>query len=115
MDDAAVIPVTIFVSVCKVFVFLHPTLQTNRDLGVLRNQIGAEGLAAAIEFLPGQYNKRMLNSKAARAAYITTLLAHKQRPFIWESFRPRTLEVAHGEENYFDVVSSNLCCMEEHC
>lgn len=113
-DDTAVIPVTIFVSVCKAFTFSRPTLQTNRDLGVLRNQIGAEGLTAVIEFLPGQYDKRMLNSKAARAAYITTLLAHKQRPFIWEYFRPGTIETSRGEDNYFDVVSSNLRCTEEY-
>jgi hypothetical protein len=115
MDDAVVILVIIFVLVCKVFTFLHPTLQTNQDLGVLQNQIGGEGLKVAIEFLPGQYNKCMLNSKVVRAAYITTLLTHKQHPFIWEYFHPRTLEIDCGEENYFDVVSLDLCCMEECC
>lgn len=83
-------------------------LQTNRDLGNLRHQIGAEALAAVIEFLPSQYNKRALDSKAARAAYISTLLASKQRPFIWEYFRPGAIELPRGEETYYDEVSHNL-------
>jgi len=36
---------------------------TNRELSVLRNQIGAEALIAVIEYLPRQYTKRMLGSK----------------------------------------------------
>jgi len=82
-DDAVVIP-------------------TNRDLGVLRNQIGAEALMAVIEYLPTQYTKRMLGSKSERATYITTLLESKQRPFVWEYFRPGTIEIPRGEETYYD-------------
>jgi hypothetical protein len=82
------------------------TPQTNRDLGVIRNQIGSEGLAAAIEYIPAQYNKRMLDSKAARSAYIETLLTSGQYPFIWEYFRPGTIELPNGEERYYDEVSA---------
>ncbi|KAF9781703.1 hypothetical protein BJ322DRAFT_1023073 [Thelephora terrestris] len=77
-------------------------LPTNRELGVLRNQIGTKGLQAVIEFLPTQYTNRMLDSKAQRAAYVSTLLNSKQRPFIWEYFRPRTIEVPAGQEKYYD-------------
>jgi hypothetical protein len=79
-------------------------LPTNRDLGVLRNQIGSEALWAVIEYLPSQYTKRMLGSKTERASYITTLLESKQRPFIWEYFRPGTIEIPLGEETYYDQV-----------
>jgi hypothetical protein len=81
-------------------------LQTNRDLGVIQNQIGSEGLAAVIEYIPAQYSKRMLDSKAARSAYIETLLASAQCPFIWEYFRPGTIELPNGEEKYYDEVST---------
>lgn len=81
-DDAAVIP-------------------TLRDLGVLRNQIGNEGLTAVIEYLPSQYTKRMLGSKDTRAKYIETILADPQRPFIWEYFRPGTIPLAR-ENAYYD-------------
>jgi hypothetical protein len=77
--------------------------QTIRDIGVLRNQIGNEGLSAVIEFLPGQYTKRTLNSKTARANYVTTVLADPQRPFIWEFFRPGTIPLA-GEHVFYDEV-----------
>ena len=71
-------------------------------MGVLRNQIGAEALDAVIEHLPTQYTKRMLGSKVERAHYVTTLLANTQSPFIWEYFRPGTLETS--EEKFFDQV-----------
>lgn len=80
-------------------------MQTLRDVGVLRNQIGSEALATVIEYLPSQYDKRMLNSKAARARYISTVLADPQRPFIWEYFRPGTIPLA-GERKYYDEVCS---------
>ena len=75
---------------------------------MLRNQIGNEGLAAVIEYLPSQYNKRALGSVSARAAYIATVLGSKQRPFIWEHFRPGTIPIPRGEEAYYDEVSSRL-------
>ena len=78
-------------------------MQTLRDLGVLRNQIGNEGLEAVIEYLPGQYTKRMLGSKDARAKYVMTVLAERQRPFIWEYFRPGTIPLP-GERPYYDEV-----------
>ena len=68
--------------------------QTLRDLGVLRNQIGNEGLTAVIEYLPSQYTKRMLGSTEARAKYIATVLADPQRPFVWEHFCPGTIPLA---------------------
>jgi hypothetical protein len=77
--------------------------QTLRDIRVLRNQIGNEGLNAVIEFLPSQYTKRMLNSKEARERYVTTVLADPQRPFIWEFFRPGTIPLA-GERAFYDEV-----------
>jgi len=81
---------------------------TNRELAVLRSQIGAEALKAVIEYLPSQYSKRMLNSKIERASYIATLLQSKQRPFIWEYFRPGTIEIPRGEETYYDKVCAHL-------
>ena len=79
------------------------SLQTLRDIGVLRNQIGSEGLAAVVEYLPEQYTQRMLNSKDSRAEYVTTVLADSQRPFIWKSFRPGTIPLA-GKDAYYDQV-----------
>ena len=73
-------------------------------MSVLRNQIGTEGLTAVIEFLPSQHTKRMLGSKSQRAAYVSTLLNSNQRPFIWEYFRPGTIETPKGEEAYYDEV-----------
>ena len=81
------------------------SMQTVRDLGVLRNQIGSEGLTAVIEHLPRQYSKRMLRSKEARANYVATVLASPQRPFVWEFFRPGTIPLA-GERAYYDEVCS---------
>ena len=55
-DDAAVVPV----SACHHDNENHQThanSQTLRDLGVLRNQIGSEGLTAVIEYLPSQFTK----------------------------------------------------------
>ena len=78
-------------------------MQTLRDLGVLRNHVGAEGLAAVIEYLPRQYTKRMLGSKDSRAKYVAKILADPQRPFIWEYFRPGTIPLA-GERAYYDEV-----------
>jgi hypothetical protein len=72
-------------------------------MGVLRNQIGSEGLATVIEYLPDQYTKRMLNSKDARAKYVATVLTDSQRPFIWEYFRPGTIPLA-GTDAYYDQV-----------
>lgn len=89
-------------------------LPTNRDLSVLRSQIGAEALTAVIEYIPGQYTKRMLGSKTERASYITTLLESKQRPFIWEYFRPGTVEIPRGEETYYDEVCRHLSQMPDH-
>jgi hypothetical protein len=53
-DDAAVSPVTDFPLETTQNI-LTPHLQVNRDLGVLRSKIGAEGLAAATECLPGEW------------------------------------------------------------
>ena len=78
-------------------------MQTLWDLGVLRNQIGNEGLEAVIEYLPGQYTKQMLGSKDARAKYVMTVLAERQRPFIWEYFHPGTIPLP-GEHPYYDGV-----------
>lgn len=78
-------------------------MQTLRDVGALRNQIGSEGLTAVIEYLPSQYSKRMLGSKEARAKYVTTVLADPQRPFVWEYFRPGTIPLP-GERAYYDEV-----------
>ena len=72
---------------------------------MLRNQIGNEGLTAVIEYLPSQYNKRMLGSKKAGADYITAVLTDPQRPFIWEFFRPGTRTVPRpGDRGYYDEV-----------
>ena len=67
--------------------------------------MGSEVLTTVIEYLPTQYPKRMLHSKEARVAYIESLLNSPQRPFIWETFRPGTIEVPRGEETYYDEVS----------
>lgn len=75
---------------------------------MLRNQIGSEGLTAVIEYLPSQYDKRTLDSKSKRAAYVAALLNSKQRPFIWEYFRPGTIEIPRGEETYYDEVSTHI-------
>ncbi|KAF9787362.1 hypothetical protein BJ322DRAFT_1017299 [Thelephora terrestris] len=101
-DDAVVLPVK-YPELSSFSIFSHfLTSQTNRELGVLRNQIGSDALAAVIKYLPTQYNKRMLDSKAARGAYVQTLLDSSQKPFIWEYFRPGTIEIPRGEENYYD-------------
>ncbi|KAF9780629.1 hypothetical protein BJ322DRAFT_1023859 [Thelephora terrestris] len=76
--------------------------QTNRDLSVLRNHIGAEGFDEVVNSLAVQFSKQTLNSKAAKAAYINTLLNSSQRPFIWEYFRPGTIEIPRGEETYYN-------------
>ena len=106
-DDAAVVPV----SACHHDNENHQThanSQTLRDLGVLRNQIGSEGLTAVIEYLPSQFTKRMLGSKDLRAKYIMTVLADPQCPFVWKYFRPGTIPLA-GERGYYDeVISSYL-------
>lgn len=73
---------------------------------MLRNQIGSEALAAVIKYLPDQYTKRMIESRVARAAYIQTLLDSPQKPFVWEYFRPGTIELPRGEELYYDEVCS---------
>jgi hypothetical protein len=83
-DDAAVVP-------------------TLRDLGVLRYQIGKEGLTAAIEYLPRQYSKRMIESKDARAKYVAAVVSNPQRPFIWEYFRPGTIPL-NNENKFYDEV-----------
>ena len=57
----------------------------------------------AVEYIPGQYNKRALDAKDARAKYISAVLADKQRPFIWEYFRPGTIPLA-GERAWYDEV-----------
>ena len=46
----------------------HHIMQTIRDLGILRCQIGNEAIKAVIKHLPGQYNKRMLESQSARVS-----------------------------------------------
>lgn len=83
-------------------------------MGVVRNQMGSEGLAAVIAYLPTQYAQRMLGSKSARAAYVNTLLKSTQRPFIWEYFRPGTIEIPRGEETYFNQVTSPLTRPTKH-
>lgn len=72
-------------------------------MGVLRNQIGSEGLAAVIEYLPEQCTKRGLNSKDSRAKYVAALLTDSQRPFIWVLFRPATIPLS-GTDGYYDQV-----------
>ena len=79
-------------------------LPTNCNLGVLQNQIGAEGLVVVIEHLPSQYTRHMLGSKTSRASYITTLLNSMQLPFIWEYLCPGTIKIPVGEETYYDEV-----------
>jgi len=79
-------------------------VQTIRDLGVLRCQVGQEAIKAVTEHLPSQYNKRQLDSKLARAAYIQALISDKQYPFIWEYFRPGNIPVG-GAKLYYDDVS----------
>ena len=100
-DDAAVLPVSL--SHCNVNARLLTQLQTLRELGVLRNQIGNEGLNAVIEYLPVRFTKQMLGSKDMRAKYIATVLADPQRPFIWEYFRPGTIPLA-GDRGYYNEV-----------
>src|ERR1700753_2895644 len=85
------------------FIGILTSMQTLRDLGVLCNQIGNEGLTAVIEYLPTQYTKRMLGSKDARAKYIGTILEDPQRPFIWQYFRPGTIPLP-GRRTYYDEV-----------
>jgi len=101
-DDAAVVPVSSGHYHTDRDQFSYVT-QTFRDLGVLRNQIGSEGLSAVMEYLPSQYTKRMLESTNARARYISSVLADTQRPFIWEYFRPGTIPLA-GERAWYDEV-----------
>ena len=49
----------------------------------------------------------MLGSKKARAAYIATILANPQRPFIWELFHPGTRTVPRpGDRGYYDEVTN---------
>lgn len=78
-------------------------MQTIRGLTGFRNQVGNEGLAAAIEYIPSQYTKRQLVAKDTRAKYIATIIADPQRPFIWEYFRPGTIPLP-GERAYYDEV-----------
>ena len=54
-NDAAVLPVSH--SYCDASTGLLTHLQTLRELGVLRNQIGNEGLNAVIEYLPLRFMK----------------------------------------------------------
>ena len=56
-DDAAVIPVSFRRNSGHSIKKSSHIVQTLRDLGVLRNQIGNEGLTAVIESLPTQYDK----------------------------------------------------------
>jgi len=101
-DDAAVVPVSPHHPRQGLSGF-SPVAQTLRDLGVLRNQIGSEGLTATIEYIPAQYTKRQLGVKDARAKYIATVLADSQRPFVWEFFCPGTIPLP-GERAYYDEV-----------
>lgn len=87
----------------------HDAMQTIRDLGILRCQIGNEAIKAVTEHLPTQYNRRTLDSKSARAAYIQTLISDKQYPFIWEYFRPGNIPVG-GAKLYYDDVSGIYTC-----
>lgn len=102
LDDAAVIPVRI----SWILLRNHRSrlIQTIRDLGILRFQIGSEAIKAVINHLPSQFNKRMLESKPARAAYVQALISDKQHPFIWEYFRPGNIPVG-GSKLYYDDVS----------
>ena len=79
-------------------------MQTFRDLGILRCHIGNEAIKAVVEYLPGQYNKRVLKSKSARAAYIQALISDNQYLFIWEYFRPGNIPVGSAKL-YYDNVS----------
>ena len=101
-DDAAIIPVSPN-HCCYAGTSILTNMQTLRDVGALRNQIGSEGLTAVIEYLPSQYSKRMLGSKEARAKYVAMVLADPQRPFVWEYFRPGTIPLP-GERAYYDEV-----------
>ena len=71
----------------------HNEMQTTRDLSVLRYQIGNEAIKVVIEYLPSQYNKRTLQSKPTRAAYVQAIISDKQYPFIWEYFQPGSIPV----------------------
>ena len=53
-DDAAVIPVSQSPGEMSKF---SQNVQTLQDLGVLRSQIGSEGVTSVIEYLPSQYTK----------------------------------------------------------
>ena len=112
-DDAVVMPVIIF-NDWDTSILTFPTLQTNHDLGVLQNQIGAEALTVVIEYLPSQYDKCTLDSKLKRAAYITTLLNAKQCPFIWEYFHPGTIQIPCSEELYYALLLSYLQDCSKH-
>ena len=103
LDDAAVVPVsTPYIPLTDV---THTrAMQTLRDLGVLRCHIGNEAIKAVIEYLPSQYNKRILESKSARAAYVQAIISDNQYPFIWEYFRPGNIPVG-GAKLYYDDVS----------
>ena len=79
-------------------------MQTIRDLGILRCQIGNEAIKAVTEHLQSQYDKRKFISKPTRAAYVQALISDKQYPFIWEYFRPGNIPVG-GAKLYYDDVS----------
>ena len=86
---------------------LTNVIQTLRDLGTLRYQIGSEAIRAVVKHLPSQFNKRTLESQPVRAAYVQALISDKQHPFIWEYFRPGNIPVG-GAKLYYDDVSFNL-------
>lgn len=104
LNDAAVVPVQIFPLLSAQGFRSHNKIQTIRDIGVFRYQLGQEAIKAVNEHLASQYNKRQLDSKAARAAYIQTLISDKQYPFIWECFRPGSIPIG-GAKLYYDDVS----------
>jgi len=89
LDDDAAVPVSIPSRSAQELISCD-VIQTIRDLGTLRFQIGSEAIKAVINYLPGQFNKRTLALKPARAAYVQALISDKQHPFIWEYFDQAT-------------------------
>ena len=82
-------------------------MQTLRDIGVLRYQIGDEAIKAVVKYLPDQYNRRTLESKPTKAAYVQTVISDKQYPFIWEYFQPGNIPVG-GAKLYYNDVSGTV-------
>ena len=107
LDDAAAAPVCAFLHHPFFEGRLPNESQTIRDLSVLRCNMGKEAVTAVNEHVRGQYDKRQLNSKSARATYIQTTLLNKQYPYIWKTFWPGNMPVGADKLQYDDV--SSIC------